>query len=49
MHSKCCAVVWAVLLVPPELEAFQFIVETDHDALKWMLNVTDSKGKLGRW
>lgn len=43
-HCRCLAVRWAVLLLRPYLEECRFTVCTDHDALKWNLNLTDSTG-----
>lgn len=48
-HYEWLAVVWAVLLLQPYREGSQIIVRTDHDALKLILNLMDSTGKLERW
>ena len=41
--------VWAVLLLRPYLEGVHFVVRTDHAALRWVLNLSTSGGRLERW
>lgn len=41
--------IWAVLLLPLYLEGFRLTVRTYHDELEWIINLTDSTGKLARW
>ena len=48
-HRECLAVVWAVLLLRPYLEGTRYTIRTDHDALRWILNMADATGKLARW
>lgn len=48
-HRQCHAVLQAVLLLRPHLEACWFSVRLHFDALKWMLNLTDFTGRLPRW
>lgn len=39
----------ALLLLCPYLEGIGFIVRTDHNSLKWVLNLTEITDKLERW
>lgn len=47
-HRECLEVVWAVFLLRPYLEGFRLTVCTEHDVLKWILNLTDWTGKPAR-
>lgn len=44
-HRECLAVIWAVLILRPYLEGTRFTIRTDHDALRWILNMSDATGK----
>ena len=48
-ERECYAVVWGVLTLRPYLEGTEFMVRTDHNALKWMLTLNDPTGRLMRW
>ena len=48
-ERECLAVLWSILQLRPYLERTHFVVRTDHDALRWLLNLTDASGKLQRW
>ena len=48
-NKACLAIVWAVLILRPYLEGARFLIRTDHDALKWMMNLTGASGRLLRW
>ena len=48
-ERECLAIVWAVTLLRPYLDRTRFTVRTDHSALRWILNLTDSTGRLTRW
>ena len=48
-HKECLAVVWAVLMLRPYVEGTHFVVRTDHQALKWILDLKESTGRLARW
>lgn len=48
-HRECLAVVWAVLMLRYYLEGARFTIRTNHDALRWILNMADATGKLARW
>ena len=48
-ERECLAVIWAVQILRPYLERKHFDLYTDHQALKWMMNLTDVSGRLARW
>lgn len=48
-QKECLAVVWAVLILRPYLEGSRFTIRTDHQALKWLMNLSDASGRLQRW
>ena len=50
-ERKCLAVVWAVTTLRPYLERTHFIVHTDRQALRCLLNLTDgdTTGSLAQW
>lgn len=45
--------IWAVQLQRPYLEGARFIVRSDHEPLRWLLNLgdkdSDSHGRPARW
>jgi len=49
-EKKCLAVVWASLKLRPYLEGDRFLVRTNHDCLRWILNIEGSGNpRLARW
>jgi len=49
-EKECFAVVWASLKLRPYLEGDRFFVRTDHDCLRWILNIEGSGNpRLARW
>ena len=48
-ERECLAVVWAVGHLRPYVEGTRFTIRTDHDALRWLMTLTDSSGRLTRW
>ena len=48
-EGECFAVVWAVRTLRPYVEGTTFTVRTDHDALRWLMSLTKSSGRLTRW
>ena len=46
---ECYSVVWAVTMLRTYIEGETFTVRTDHDALRWLMTLTDSSGRLMRW
>ena len=43
-ERECYSVVWAVTTLRPYIEGETFTVRTDHDALRWLMTLTDSSG-----
>ena len=48
-EHECFTVVWAVRTLRPYVEGTKFTVQTDHDALRWLMFLTESSGRLTRW
>ena len=48
-EQECLSIVWAVVILRPYLEGTEFTIRTDHDSLKWLLNLSDATGRLQRW
>ena len=48
-EKECLAVVWSVTSLRPYVEGTKFTVRTDHDCLRWLMNLTESSGRLTRW
>jgi len=49
-EKECLAVVWASLKLRPYLEGVRFLVRTEHDCLRWILNIEGSgTPRLARW
>jgi len=49
-ENECLAVFWASLKLRPYLEGDRFLVLTDHDCLRWILNIVCSGNpRLARW
>ncbi len=46
---ECLAVVWAINKFAQYVEFSEFIIETDHQVLQWLLRLTEPKGRLARW
>jgi RNase H-like domain found in reverse transcriptase len=38
-----------VLQLRPYLEGNHFVIRTDHNSLRWVLNLADAQGRLSRW
>ena len=43
------AVVWALRTLRPYVEGMKFTVRTDHDALRWLMSLTENSGRLTWW
>ena len=43
------AVVWALKVFKPYLLAQPFLVRTDHNSLRWLLNFKEPSGQVARW
>ena len=48
-EKEFLAVVWAIQLLRPYLERSHFDLYTDHQALKWMMDMTDASSRLACW
>ena len=48
-ERECYSVVWAITTLRPYIEGQKFVVRTDHDALRWLLTLSDPSGRLMRW
>ena len=46
---KCFAVVWTVCKLRPYVEGTKFTVRPDHAALRWVMPLTKSSGRITRW
>lgn len=44
--QESLAVVWEVLILYPYLDGTIFTIRTDHDDLRWTLNISNATGKL---
>ena len=42
-------IVWGMQQLRPYQEGVRFTVRTDHDSLRWILNLTNFIGRLARW
>ena len=48
-ERECYSVVSAVTTLRSYLEGQKFTVRSDHDALRWLLTLTEPSGRLMRW
>ena len=48
-EKECLAVVWSITSLRPYIEGTRFTVRSDHDSLRWLMNLTESSGRLTRW
>ena len=46
---ECFAVVWDVRILRPYVEGTKFTVRMGHDALRWLMSLTESSGRFTRW
>ena len=46
---ECLAVLFGIDKFRPYIEGYHFTVVTDHASLKWLDNIKDPTGRLGRW
>ena len=48
-EKECLSAVWAMLTLRPYLLGDEFVLNTDHYALKWLMTVQNPSGRLLRW
>ena len=48
-EKECLAVVWATELHQTLLKGINFTLETDHEALKYLIKTKEPVGRLARW
>lgn len=48
-EQECLAVLWSVRKFRCYLEGYHFTVITDHSSLRWLHNLKNPSGRLGRW
>ena len=48
-ERECFAVLWSVLYLRPYIEGSHFKIRTDHEALRWLMTLTDPSGRLTGW
>src|SRR6267143_1384874 len=48
-HRECLGVIYGVRQFKQYIEFTQFTIETDHQALKWLMALKDPSGRLARW
>jgi transposase InsO family protein len=48
-HKECLSIVWCIEECRHYLLGNKFIIRTDHNALKWLMNVKDHNAQLMRW
>lgn len=47
--KECLFFFWARKKLRPYVEGRQLVFRSDHDALRWMMNIADSHGSLASW
>lgn len=48
-ERECLAIIWAVKILDSYLQGSRFSIRTDNETVRWILNMTEAKGKLRRW
>lgn len=48
-EKECVQVMWDLKTFLPHIEGTQSTVRSDRETLKWMLNMTDTHGRISRW
>lgn len=48
-EKECLAVVWGIKKMRAYLEGYEFKVITDHQSLKWLINLENPGGRIARW
>lgn len=47
-ERECLSIIWEVLMLMQYLEGARFTPNTDHDALMWLLDETNTSGNMAR-
>lgn len=48
-ERECPSVLLLIIFLRPYIEELPFSVQTGHDALRWLLTISDATGRLMRW
>ena len=46
---ECYSVVWSVTTLRPYIEGLTFTIRKDNDALRWLMTISDSTGRIMCW
>lgn len=48
-EKECLSIIFAVKKFRPYIEYTNFVIETDHQALTWLMGIKEPVGRLARW
>jgi hypothetical protein len=49
MEGECYALIWGIMHFRQYLHMKHFVLRTDHKPLEWLVTVSDTHGRRGRW